>query len=121
MSYSMPARVTSPELPATLVRSSRSLMVRTARACAAIDPAAVLTAVAALPALSEGVATLVQRMALVADRVDEILDGVEGTQRNVDVLVGTVTASSAQALADIELLLRRVNETVGRTDVVLAA
>src|SRR3954452_22996401 len=90
-SSSLPALVPSLSFPVALVRTTVIAGVdvagRTLRACASVDPAAVVTALAALPALAEGVAQLVQRLAIVAERVEGVLDGVENTQARVDDLV----------------------------------
>src|ERR1700712_2686203 len=91
-SGSAPALVPSLSLPVALMRTTLGVGVdvagRTLRACASVDPAAVVTALAALPALAEGVAQLVQRLAVVAERVDGVLDGVEHTQGRDDGLAG---------------------------------
>src|ERR1700710_2106443 len=88
---SVPALIPSLSLPMTLVRSTVGITVdmagRTLRACATVDPAAVVTALAAVPALAEGVAQLLQRISVTAERVDDVLDGVEHTQSRVDRLL----------------------------------
>src|ERR1700712_977393 len=90
-SPALPALLPSLAIPVTLVRSTfgatADVAVRTLRACAAVDPAGVITAVAALPTIAEGIAQLVQRLAVTAERVDGVIDGVESTQRRVDDLL----------------------------------
>jgi ABC-type transporter Mla subunit MlaD len=115
----LPALVPSLSLPVALVRTTfgatMDVAARTVRACARVDPAAVVTALAALPAITEGIAQLVRRLALLAERVDGVLDGVEATQTRVDRVVDGIEPLSARidAIADsAEGTVEKVDGTV---------
>src|SRR5438270_576930 len=117
MGYSMPS---SGGGPSTLVRSTITATVdvagRTLRACASVDPAAVVTALAALPALAEGVAQLVQRLAVVAERVEGVLDGVENTQLRVDRVVDDISATAGGVIGKIDSITGTAAGAISRVD-----
>src|SRR3954468_24540469 len=83
-------------LSVALVRPTLSATVgvasRTARAVASVDPAAVVATIAALPSLADGVVQVVQRLAVVAERVDGLLDDFERTSGRIDEVVERVDA-----------------------------
>ncbi|HSP38109.1 MAG TPA: hypothetical protein VLR26_10180 [Frankiaceae bacterium] len=95
-----PALVPSLSHRVALVRTTVGATVgvagRTLRACATLDPAALVAAVAAVPAIAEGVAQLVQRVAMIVERVNGVLDGVEATKARVDRVVDGIEPLSAR-------------------------
>jgi methyl-accepting chemotaxis protein len=112
----LPALLPSLSLPVSLVRTTLGVTAdvagRTLRACAAVDPAAVITAVAALPAIAEGIAQLVQRLAVTAERVDGVIDGVESTQRHVDGLLDDLEGLPAK----VDGIATAADRSIGRVD-----
>jgi ABC-type transporter Mla subunit MlaD len=101
------------------VGATADIAGRTLRACAAIDPAALVTTIAAVPSLAEGVVGLVARLTLVTQRVEALLDGVERTHERVDSVVERADAVLGQVDGVARLAdgaVGRVEEVVGRVD-----
>src|SRR3954462_5037377 len=118
----LPAQLPPPlslsiDLLRTTVGATIGFTARTLRACAAVDPAGVVAAVAALPTLADGALQVVQRLAVLAERVETLLDGFEATSARIDRVVGEVggvVGSASSAIGRVESTVDQTQGVLGR-------